>query len=124
VRTAQALLLVPMVLSPTFALAGAVYLVRMVVQRIGMPLRQSYTIGLADPEERASIAALSNLPSQLAMAGSPLVTGYLFDEVSLSLPFEIAAVLQFANAASFWVLFRKHPPEEERRATAPSSPGG
>ena len=118
VRTAQALLLVPMVLSPTFVVAGAVYLVRMVVQRIGMPLRQSYTIGLADPEERASVAALSNLPSQLAMAGSPLLTGYLFDEVSLSLPFEIAAVLQFVNAASFWVLFRKHPPEEERHAPA------
>lgn len=118
VRSAQALLLVPMVLSPTFAVAGAVYLVRMVVQRIGMPLRQSYTIGLADPGERASVAALSNLPSQLAMAGSPLLTGYLFDEVSLSLPFEIAAALQFVNAASFWALFRKHPPEEERNATA------
>lgn len=124
VRTAQALLLVPMVLSPSFALAGAVYLVRMVVQRIGMPLRQSYAIGLADPGERAAVAALSNLPSQIAMAGSPLLTGYLFDEVSLSLPFEIAAVLQFANAASFWVLFRKHPPEEERHRSAPPPPGG
>jgi MFS family permease len=116
VRTAQAVLLVPMVLAPSFWLAGAVYLVRMAVQRIGLPLRQSYATGLADPSERASVAALSNLPSQLAMAASPLLTGYLFEEVGLALPFEVAAVLQFSNAATFWALFRNHPPEEERRA--------
>ena len=114
VRMAQAVLLVPMVLAPTFLWAGAVYLVRMVVQRIGMPLRQSYGLALADPSERASVAALSNLPSQVTMAVSPLLTGYLFDEVSLSLPFEIAAALQLANASSFWLLFRHHPPAEER----------
>jgi MFS family permease len=118
VRIVQALLLVPMALSPSFAFAGAVYLVRMVVQRVGLPLRQSYTLGLADVDERAAVAALSNLPSQLAMAGSPLVTGYLFEEASLSLPFEIAAALQFLNASSFWLFFRRHPPEEELAAPA------
>jgi predicted MFS family arabinose efflux permease len=126
VRTMQAVLLVPMVLAPSFAWAGAVYLVRMIVQRIGMPLRQSYTIGLADPGERGSVAALSNLPSQAAMAASPLLTGYLLDEVSVSLPFELAAVFQLANAVTFWSFFRHRPPEEERsgnparrRAAAP-----
>ncbi len=114
VRVLQAVLLVPMVLAPSFVAAGAVYFLRMIVQRIGLPLRQSYAVGLAHPDERASVAALSNLPSQLAMAGSPLVTGYLMDEVSLSLPFELAAVLQFLNASTFWLLFRRHPPDEER----------
>ncbi len=114
VRTAQAVLLVPMVLSPSFAWAGAVYFARMIVQRIGMPLRQSYTIGLADPAERGSVAALSNLPSQAAMATSPLLTGYLFNEVSLSLPFELAAAFQLGNAAAFWAFFRHRPPAEER----------
>ena|GEM_PF-330342 len=114
VRSLQALLLVPMVLAPTFALAGGIYFVRMFVQRIGLPLRQSYAIALAHPDERSSVAAVSNVPSQLAQAASPLLTGYLFDEVSLSLPFELAAALQFANALSFWGFFHNHPPEEER----------
>jgi MFS family permease len=113
-RTAQALLLVPMVLAPTFAIAGGVYFIRMVVQRIGLPLRQSYALGLADPGERGSVAALSNVPSQVAMAVSPLLTGYMMDEVSLALPFELAALFQFLNATSFWVLFHRYPPEEER----------
>lgn len=124
VRTLQALLLVPMALSPYFSLAGAIYLVRMVVQRIGLPLRQSYAIALADPKERASVAALSNLPSQLAMAASPLLSGYLFDEVSLSMPFEVAAFLQFLNASSFWAFFRRAPPEEERDKPSDKGAGG
>jgi len=113
VRSLQAVLLVPMVLAPTFLVAGGVYLVRMVVQRIGLPLRQSYVVAMADPDERASVAALSNLPSQAAMAASPVLSGYLLDSVSLELPFEIAGVLQLANAWMFWGFFRRSPPEEE-----------
>lgn len=119
VRTAQALLLVPMALSPGFAFAGGVYLVRMMVQRIGMPLRQSYAIAQADPAERASVAALSNLPSQLAMAASPLFSGYLLQDISLAAPFEISAVFQLANAVTFWGFFRHVPPEEELPAALP-----
>lgn len=115
-RSLQAVLLVPMALSPSFEIAGGIYLVRMAVQRVGLPLRQSYAISQADRSERASVAALSNLPSQLAMAASPLFSGYLFDEVSLAAPFEISSVLQLANALSFWGFFRHQPPEEERVA--------
>ena len=114
VRAIQAILLVPMVLMPNFELAGAIYLIRMVVQRIAMPLRQSYVLAMAHPEERASLAALSNVPSQFAMAASPTLAGYLFDEVSLSLPFELTAVLQMLNAGMFWGFFHNLPPEEER----------
>lgn len=112
-RLGSALLLVPMVAMPSFAAAGGIYLLRMAVQRVNLPLRQSYVVGMADPSERASVAALSSLPSQLAMATSPLLAGYLFEEVSLSLPFDLSAVLQAANGALFWVFFRHAPPAEE-----------
>lgn len=124
VRALQALLVVPMVLAPSFAAAGAFYLLRMLVQRIGLPLRQSYSLGLADPAERGAVAALSNVPSQLAMSVSPLFTGYLMDEVGLALPFEIASFFQFMNATTFWVLFRKHPPEEELARASLTGAGG
>ncbi|MHB1975292.1 MAG: MFS transporter [Acidimicrobiales bacterium] len=123
VRSAQAALLVPLVLMPTFESAGAVYLLRMVVQRIGLPLRQSYVLAMADAEERAAVTALSNLPSQLTMAVSPLLAGYLFDEVSIALPFDIAAVFQGLNAVLFWFFFRDAPPEEEQaQAEAANAP--
>jgi MFS family permease len=113
-RIFQAVLLVPMVLAPTFWLAGAVYLVRMGVQRIALPLRQSFVLAAADPAELASVAAFSNVPSQLVTAAAPVATGYILDEVSLSLPFLVAAALQGINALLYWVFFRSTRPEEER----------
>lgn len=110
VRALAGALLVPMVLSPTFALAAAIYVVRMLAQRIGLPLRQSYTQDLAHPDERGSVAALATLPAQATMAGSQVVAGYLFEEVSLAAPFELAAFFQAANAFLYWYLFTRRPP--------------
>ena len=114
VRLVQAVLLVPIALSPVFWLAGLLFVVRMFAQRIGMPLRQSYVLALAHPEERSSVAALANLPAQAAMAGSPVLAGYLFDSVSLALPFELGGALQLVNAVMYYAFFRKVAPEEER----------
>jgi MFS family permease len=105
VRAVAGLLTIPMVLAPTFWVAGAVFFLRMLAQRIGLPLRQSFTQDIADPDERASVAALSNLPAQGTMAGSQVLAGYLFDDVSLSAPFELSALFQCLNAVLYGVLF-------------------
>lgn len=131
-RTLQALLLIPMVLAPSFWLAGVFYLLRMMSQRLALPLRQSFVMGVVPAEERGAVGALSNLPSQASSAISPAFAGWLFYHISLDLPFEIGAVLQGVNAALFFLLFRAHIPPEERDRTAhtgksdslaPSSPG-
>ena len=122
VRALTAVLILPLVLAPSFVLAGVAYALRMVVQRAGMPLRQSYVVAMADPEERSSVAALSNVPSQVVMGLSPLASGYLLDDVSLSLPFEIAGLLQLVNAAMYWYFFRRMPPVEELPHDVPPLP--
>src|SRR5581483_572879 len=81
-RTLQAILIIPMVLAPSFWLAGIIYLLRMLAQRVGLPLRQSYVLGVIRSEERGTVGALSNLPSQLTSAASPTLAGYLFDHVA------------------------------------------
>lgn len=113
-RALQAILIVPMTLAPTFWLAGAVYLLRMQAQRIALPLRQSYVMAVVPAEERGSVGALSNLPMQATSAISPAAAGYLFDHVSLALPFDIGAALQGVNALMFWLFFRHIQPPEER----------
>jgi MFS family permease len=118
IRVVQGLLLFPLALAPSFAIAGAIFAVRMVIQRIGMPLRQSYVLALADPEERASTAALANVPAQVTMAGGPVLAGYLFDDVGLSVPFLLGGFLQLLNAAMYACFFRSMRPEEERPAAA------
>lgn len=106
-RLLQGLLLIPMALMPTFWAAGAVYLVRMSSQRIGLPLRQSFVIGLAPPHERARVAAFSRLLSQTITALAPTLAGYLFEEVSLSLPFGLAGGLQMVTASLLYAFFRE-----------------
>lgn len=112
-RITAAVLIVPMVLMPHFWLAGAVYFIRMMVQRVGMPLRQSYVMGVVPADERAVVAGLANLPAQATSASTPAAAGYLFEHVAMSLPFEIGALLQCTNAIAYWLFFRgMHPPEE------------
>jgi MFS family permease len=112
-RIFQGLLLIPMVLAPTFWLAGGIYLIRMTSQRIGMPLRQSYVMAVVPEEERGTVAGLATLPSQGTSVISPVLAGYLFEHVALALPFEVGAVLQLINTGLFYKLFRHQPPPEE-----------
>ncbi|MGH9044181.1 MAG: MFS transporter [Acidimicrobiales bacterium] len=105
VRIFQGGLLIPMAFAPDFWSAGAIYLLRMLVQRVGLPLRQSFTQDVADPSERASVAAISNLPAQGTQSGSQVLAGYLFDQVALSAPMVIGGAIQALNGAAYLALF-------------------
>ncbi|MHB1533904.1 MAG: MFS transporter [Acidimicrobiales bacterium] len=107
-RSCQALLLIPLAFSPSLLLAAVIYTARMSVQRVGMALRQSFVMTAAPAHERARVAALSQLPTQTLAGVAPLLSGYLFDEVSLAAPIEIAACFQLANAVTFGLFFRHH----------------
>jgi MFS family permease len=122
-RTLQAALVIPMVLAPTFWGAGAFYLLRMLAQRIAIPLRQSYVMAVVPPEERGRVAALSNLPSQVTSGVAPVLAGYLFAHAALAVPFEISAGLRGLNTLLFFVFFRRLAPPEEREADERSRTG-
>ncbi|HUX38884.1 MAG TPA: MFS transporter [Rectinemataceae bacterium] len=122
-RVLQAVLIIPMIFAPTFAIAGAIYLVRMMVQRLGLPLRQSFVMGIVPDAERGRVGALSNLPSQASSALGPSLAGYLFEHVAMSLPFEIGAILQGLNALLFHLFFRSIKTPEEEGTKAPASAG-
>jgi len=113
-RIISALLLIAMALAPAFWIAGAIYLIRMMAQRVNLPLRQSYVMGMADPSERAAVGGLANLPAQGTSALSPILAGYIFENVSLALPFELGALFQALNGLAFLAFFRNALPPEER----------
>ncbi|MHB8323529.1 MAG: MFS transporter [Candidatus Dormibacteria bacterium] len=123
-RILQAVLLVPMVLSPTFLIAGAFYLLRMMAQRVALPLRQSYVMGVADSDELARVSAWSSVPSQVTSAAAPALAGDLFEHALLSLPFLLGGALQLASALTFYAFFRHRPPAEEVAAASASEDSG
>jgi MFS family permease len=119
-RVASAALLAVIPLLPTFTLAGAVYLVRMLVNAVTVPVRQSYVMGIAPPPERSRVAGLSNLPSRVLAMPGPAVAGALFQDFWLGLPLELAAALQLVHAGLYWTFFRDVvPPEEAEGASEP-----
>ena len=92
---------------PIFTWAGAVYILRLIFQTVGNPIRQSFVLDLVPPEERGRLNAASSVPSQIATAVSPVLGGYLMQDLGLiALPLELAAIFQAANAALFNAFFR------------------
>lgn len=108
-------LLVFIPLMPSFVLASALYLLRMIAITLSNPVRQSFLMGVIPPSERARAAGLANLPSQVAASISPSIAGYLIQQVALDLPLEFAAVMQAFNTILYYWFFRNiHPPEERQ----------
>jgi MFS family permease len=119
----QACFMIPMAISPAFWLAGLFYLCRQVAQRVQMPLRQSYVMGMVPAEERGAVAGLSQVPAQVVSGIVPIPAGDIFDHVSMELPTEIAAITQCFVGAIFLTLFRgKSPPEESEVKAEVRSP--
>ncbi|OYW05719.1 MAG: hypothetical protein B7X11_01705, partial [Acidobacteria bacterium 37-65-4] len=123
VRVASAALLAVIPLMPSFALAGAVYLVRMLANAVSVPVRQSFVMGVVPAAERSRMAALSNLPARIGALAGPALVGVMLRTWWVGVPLELAAALQLAYSGLFWRYFRHVRPPEEGGATPPASEG-
>ncbi len=108
-------------LSPTFAIASTVYVVRVFLMNLSNPLTQSLIMGLVSPDERGMAsgitASLWRLPNSLSTtAGYTLIAGGF-----LALPFYIATVLYVVGISLYWFLFKdaKLPEEMPKAGQAP-----
>jgi MFS family permease len=123
-RAGTVAFLVAMGLAPTYPLAALAYAVRMMINSVGMPIRQSFVMGVAEEPRRSTVAALGNLPAQLTSTVSPALASYLVEDVSVEAPIWFAAAALALNALAFAGLFgRLRPPEEGSGREAPPGAG-
>jgi len=113
VRAGSVLLMGGMAVAPTFLWAAAAYAARVMVNSIGMPLRQSYVMGISEEQSRSEVAAFGNLPAQATGLVAPTIAAHLL-AVSMAAPIWLAAAATAVNAVLFAVFFRKIKPPEER----------
>jgi MFS family permease len=105
------LLLVP--LMPSLKLAVAMLLARNLLSQLDVPTRQSYTMAVVDPEERAASAGILSVARNAGAATAPLFTGAVLASPSLGLPFLLAGGLKIVYDLWIFAVFRKiRPPEE------------
>ncbi|MFC0082708.1 MFS transporter [Aciditerrimonas ferrireducens] len=112
-RGLSVLLLIGMAPAPTFAIAAVLLTLRTVANSLGIPARQSYTMGVADERRRGTVAALGTLPSMVTSSISPVVGGAIMGAF-VDIPIVGAAVFMGANTLSYYLAFRHAPPPEEQ----------
>lgn len=101
-RLTAAVLTAVVAVSPTFLMAGLVYLLRMIFQTVSNPIRQSLVLEMVRPEERSRVSAISTLPSQVTMSISPAIGGLLMlSAATEDFPILGAALFQGLNAVLF-----------------------
>jgi MFS family permease len=112
------LLLVPVM--PSAALAVAVLLVRHLLSQLDVPTRQSYTMAVVDPAERAAAAGLMAVARNGAAAVAPAFAGAALVVPALGLPFLVAGGLKIVYDLALWAVFRAVRPPEERAPAVPA----
>ena len=110
------ILLILQPLAPNFAIAAAIHLLRATTSIIDIPLRQSFIMGIASPEERASVGGFSAFARNISSSASPAVSGYTIQVISNAIPFYLSGSFQLANDLSFYHLFKNTKPPEEASA--------
>lgn len=111
------ILLIIQPLAPNFLIAAAIHLLRSTTHVLDIPLRQSYIMGVASPEERASVGGFSTFARSISSSASPAVSGYMIQVISTAIPFFLSGSLQMVNDIAFYFLFKDtKPPEEAERS--------
>jgi predicted MFS family arabinose efflux permease len=107
------LLLVP--LMPNVELAVGVLLVRHLLSQMDVPTRQSYSMAVVEPEERAAAAAgILSVSRNAGAALAPLFTGAILATPSLGTPFLLAGGLKIVYDLWIFAVFRRVKPPEEK----------
>ncbi|MCY0879149.1 MAG: MFS transporter [Firmicutes bacterium] len=102
------LVMLGMVVAPSFAWAGFFYLLRMMFNSLGMPARQSFVMGVSESRYRSRVAAFSSLPSQITSMITPAVGGALMENI-LDIPIYGAVFFMGLNLITYWWSFRNVP---------------
>jgi MFS family permease len=107
------LMLLAVPLMPTLGLAVGLLLARHLLSQMDVPTRQSYTMAIVEPEERASAAGILSVARSAAAGIAPAFAGATLAVPALGLPFLVAGGLKVIYDLCLFATFRGiRPPEE------------
>jgi len=100
------LCLVP--LMPTLGLAITVLLLRFSISQMDVPTRQSYTMAVVDPDERAAASGVTTIARSVGAAASPVLAGvFLASPALVAAPFLVAGGLKIVYDLLLYRNFKK-----------------
>ncbi|MBD3206799.1 MFS transporter, partial [Candidatus Bathyarchaeota archaeon] len=106
-RIASGLVTVAFAAAHNYNMAVTLLVLNRIVLMFSMPIRQNFASGMVDPDETATAIGISNSARMGVRSVAPTLAGYMFEAVSLSLPFHIGAALLAINGGLYWAFFRE-----------------
>jgi MFS family permease len=109
------LLLLAVPLMPTMWSAVAVLFARFSISQMDVPTRQSYTMAVVEPDERAAAAGVTGIARTVGSSLAPFLAGPLYAVPALAgVPFLVCGALKIGYDLALWRAFsRSRPPEEQ-----------
>jgi len=77
-----------------------------IVVMFTMPIREAFATGLVDPEETATAIGISNFARMSVRTAAPTIAGYMFQSISMNMPFITGAILLVTNGILFKMFFQ------------------
>jgi len=72
-----------------------------------MPMRQSFATEIVEPSQIGALVGVSNFTRSFIQSLAPTIAGYLYEFVSLSIPFFSGAIILAVNGVQYHVFYRK-----------------
>ena len=116
-RSSGLAVLLAVTVAPNFAVAGVLLCLRIMLNSLSVPARQSFAMGAVDERHRGTVAALTSLPSMVTSSASPVIGGALMS-VFVDTPIIGAVVFMGANVVVYYYAFRNAALPEEQAARA------
>ena len=91
----------------------SLYLGRSLLSNMDVPTRDSYTMAIVKPEERARFQSLLNIPRSITLAVGPSLAGYMMQFIGLGTPFLFGGIIKSIYDVSLWYTFKDIKPPEE-----------
>ncbi len=104
-RILSAFVTVAFALSSWYPLAVFFMVLNRIIVLFTMPIRQTFASGMVSPEETATAIGISNSARMGVRTIAPTLAGYMFESISLTLPFYTGAVLMALNGVLYWRFF-------------------
>ena len=111
------LLLLAVPFMPTLAWAAGLLFLRFSISQLDVPTRQSYTMAVVAPDERAAAAGVTGMARTIGASLAPVLAGPLYAVPALAwVPFAVCGALKIGYDLALWRAFsRLRPPEERAR---------
>ncbi len=115
------LFLMAVPLAPSFPWAVALLLARESLVEMDVPTRQSYVMGVVEPNERTYASGVTNVTRNVARAVSPSFAGYFMQRLALGMPLFLGGGIKIVYDVLLYSAFRRLKPPEERTVERPTT---